>query len=312
MAISIITEAEVKAQLNWAQAVAAIEDVLIKVHAGNYVSPPRHQVRNDNGSLVFTIGGDKAEGVLGFRVYDTFPTDINHQQFTTVFDAKTGALKGIVLGAYIGAVRTGAIGGAAIRALSRSDSRRIGIIGSGLQARTQLLSALAVREIEEVKVYSRSSANCEAFIIDIMSDVSLPESFEGKLEVANSAEEAVADADIVILATTSGEPVIDTAWLNPGCHLSTVGPKFQGRHELPVAIADRAALLASDAPQQLRAYAKPYFLADHPAFDNIADLAAIVAGYKSGTPFPRSAADITVYLSTGLAGTEPAIANLLL
>lgn len=308
MAIKIITEDEVKEGVDWQKAVAAIEQVLGKVAGGQYISPPRHYVGNDNGRIAFTIGGDKDAGVLGFRVYETFDTDIDHQQFTTVFDAKTGALKGIVLGAYIGAVRTGAIGGAAINALSRPDSRSIGIVGSGLQARTQLMSALAVRDIDTVKVYSRNSANCEAFIIDIMSQNSLPDTFEGNLEVVPSAEAAVADADIVILATKSGEPVIDADWLSPGCHVNAVGPKFQGRHELPRAIADRAALLVSDAPAQLRAYATPHFLADHSAFDQIADLAALVANEKP----ERNAEDITVFLSTGLAGTEPAIANLFL
>lgn len=307
MAIAIVTEDEVKAGIDWAKAVAAIEQVLGKVAAGDFISPPRHYVTNDNGGIAFTIGGDKTAGVLGFRVYDTFPTDIDHEQFTTVFDAKSGALKGIVLGAYLGAVRTGAIGGAAIHTLSRPDSRTIGIVGSGLQARTQLLSALAVRDIAEIKVYSRNSANCEAFIIDIMSDPSLPAGFEGKIEIAASAEAAVAGADIVILATRSGEPVIDADWLSAGCHVNSVGPKFRGRHELPRAIADRAALLVSDAPQQLRAYATPHFLADHPAFDAIADLAPLAADRPK-----RAADDITVFLSTGLAGTEPAIANLLL
>lgn len=308
MTIKIITEDEVKEHVDWRRAVAAIEQVLGKVAKGQYISPPRHYVANDHGSIAFTIGGDKAAGVLGFRVYETFATDIDHQQFTTVFDAKTGALKGIVLGAYLGAVRTGAIGGAAINAMSRPDSRSIGIVGSGLQARTQLMSALAVRDIDAIKVYSRNSANAEAFIIDIMSQNSLPATFEGNLEVVPSAEAAVEGADIVILATTSGEPVIAADGLRAGCHVNTVGPKFIGRHELPRAIADRAALLVSDAPEQLRAYATPHFLADHPAFDRIADLAPLVAGDQR----ERGADDITVFLSTGLAGTEPAIANLFL
>lgn len=303
MAIKIVTDQEVRARIDWSRAVATIEDVMAKVARDAYVSPPRHRVSNTNGAIAFTVGGDVDEGVFGFRVYETFPTDINHEQFTTVFDAKTGALRGIVLGDYIGAARTGAIGGAAIRALSRKDSRTIGIIGSGLQARTQLLSALAVRDIDAVRVYSRSQANCEQFAADIGVQ------FRGEMTIAASAQDAVADADIVIVATKSGTPVLDADWLKPGCHVNTVGPKVEGRHELPVAIAERAQHLFTDSVAQMSAYAKPHFLSGHPAFDRIAPLPPVVAEPAS---WQRADSDITVFLSVGLAGTEPAVANLLL
>lgn len=301
--IKIVTEQEVKARVDMAKAVAAIEQVMVKVAEDNYLSPPRHYIRNDNGAITFTIGGDKAEGVLGFRVYDTFPTDIQHEQFVAVFDAKTGALNGIVLGAYIGAIRTGALGGAAVKALSRQDSRKVGIIGSGLQARTQLLSTLAVRDIDAVQVFSRNPENCEAFVKDMQPHVS------GSIAVAASRESAVEDADIVILATNSSEPVIDVNWLKPGTHLNTVGPKFKDRHELPAAIGDKATQLFTDALPQLRSDSRPHFLVDHPSYEQIADLPKLIAGQTS---WQRSPDDITVYLSVGLSGTEPAIANLFL
>lgn len=308
MTIKIISESEAIERLKMADAVKAVEGVLTKVAKEQYICPPRHHVKNDNGSIAFTVGGDTSEGVIGFRVYDTFPTDIQHEQFVTVFDASTGALKGIVLGEHVGATRTGALGGAAIRALSRPTSRSLAIVGTGLQARTQLRAALAVRDIESIKVYGRTLANAEGFVEEMMPILKGKNS-KGEMHLANSAEEAVRDTDIVILATKSATPIIDASWLKDGCHLNSVGPKFKERHELPVAIADRADKLVTDSLKQLSSYPKEHFLAEHPSFGSIKDLSRFVSDPNL---LKRKDQDVTVFLSVGLSGTEPAIADLLL
>jgi ornithine cyclodeaminase/alanine dehydrogenase-like protein (mu-crystallin family) len=81
-----------------------------------------------------------------------------------------------------------------------------------------------------------------------------------------SAKEAVADADVVMCATTSTTPVFDPRWLKPGTHVNTVGPRAQGASEVDARIAGRVQLVATDSLRQLRSYAQPSFLADTPGW----------------------------------------------
>jgi len=120
--------------------------------------------------LVFTAGAATAvEKVIGFRVYDTYANELDgHQQLVCVFDSATGVFKGIVIGNLLGAVRTGAIAGVAIKVMARTDAERVAVIGTGIQARAQLEAAVAVRNIKQVRVFSRNHVNREAFAAEMM------------------------------------------------------------------------------------------------------------------------------------------------
>jgi ornithine cyclodeaminase len=211
------------------------------------------------------------------------------------------AFKGIVVGDLLGAVRTGAIGGAAIKAMARADARVLALIGSGFQARTQAWAAAAVRPIAEIRVYSRSDDNRRKFAADIGAQLGV------KVIACDAAERAVAGADIVICATSSNTPVIDAAWLAPGAHVTTIGPKIKGRHELGLDVADRAGLIATDSPAQIAAL--DFFLDGTDHGRRMVDLADIVTGRHPG----RTSDDmITLFCSAGLAGTEVLVADALL
>jgi alanine dehydrogenase len=130
-----------------------------------------------------------------------------------------------------------------------------------------------------------------------------------QIQCCGSVEAAVRDAAIVIGATDSLQPVIQAAWIAPGTHVTTIGPKSHGQHELDLGVADRAAIIATDSPAQIAAYDPPFFLQGTPHMDRMVSLAAIVAGKSGGR---KSAEDITLFCSTGLAGTEVLLADRLL
>ena len=289
-------------KISMAKAIAAIENVFFDLDSGAFLSPPRHYFKNDNGSIAFTIGGNKDAGVLGFRVYDTFKSDIDHQQFVTVFDAQSGALKGLVFGEQLGALRTGAIGGVAIKYLSRVESSCVGLIGTGLQARSQLAAACAVRDITKIRVFGRNEERRKTFADEMSEKLGL------NVEPVSTNKEAVIDADIVITATTSGSPVFDPDWVRPGTHITTVGPKFIGRNEIDATVADKSNWIFTDSIQQLKSYSTPHFLSKTSHYESIKSLGDLIN--KKGS-FDRKNEDITLFLSVGLSGTEPIIANLL-
>ena len=257
--------------------------------AGKTVSPPRHKVDFDPGALVFTCGGN--EKMAGFRVYDTFPKPANakEDQLVVAFDRETARLKGVAIGERLGAIRTGCLGGYAIQRLASARKiETMAIIGTGLQAETQLEAISAVREIGLVKIFSRKEKNRQAFA------KRSSEKLELQVFASESAKDTVAGADVVVLATNSSEPVIQTDWIKGGAHVTTVGPKFVDRHEVPLDIIERAKLIVSDSPQQILGQGENHMFHGNGA--NIQHLGS--SDYALGE------GDVTLFLSAGLSGTE--------
>jgi len=223
-----------------------------------------------------------------------------------VFDSDSGAFKGAIIGGLIGAMRTGAIG-VAVKHMSRPDSKVLGIIGSGFQAKTQLEAAASVRQFEAVRVFSRNAEHRQAFARQMGEKLSL------SIQPVASAEEAVSSADVVICATSSIRPVFKSRWLKPGTHVTTIGPKWKLAHELEMDVAERAQVIATDSLAQAEAYRRralfrdlPFFLTGTPEMERLVELSDMVAGNKPGRTSPE---DITLFCSVGLAGTEVVVAN---
>lgn len=167
MSYQVLTDSDVLRLTRMKPVIAAIERVFLEQANATLISPTRFQLETENGNLVFTAGAaTKTEKVIGFRVYDTYSNDDSgHEQLVSVFDSGTGVFKGVIIGNLLGALRTGAIGGVAIKAMSRPDAEHLAIIGTGIQARTQLEAAIAIRDIKRVLIYSRNDKNRKKLIL---------------------------------------------------------------------------------------------------------------------------------------------------
>jgi ornithine cyclodeaminase len=300
MTVPVLSDEDVRRIAEMPSAIAAIEGALSAKAEGRLIAPPRHSVKFPEGSLVFTIGGteagDSAPSVAGFRTYSTWEGR-GERQVTAVWGHE--GIKGLVLGNYLGALRTGAIGGVAIKLMSDPAASICGIIGSGLQSETQLRAALAVRPgIRSIRVFSRSAENRRAFAARMSAALGVA------VSASESAQAAVEGADIVISATDSAKPVLELSWLKKGAHVNSLGPKFTDAHEMPGGIAARASTIATDAPEQVRAFPSFYLSAE---FARLVDLADLVTRRETA-----ARGDITLFVSAGLAGTEVAVADAVL
>ena len=139
---------------------------------------------------------------------------------------------------YISRLRVGATNGLAARYLARKDSRAMALLGSGWQAGGQLMAHCATRPIEIVKVFSPNAANREKFCAELQSRV------KAKLLSVDSAGAAVKDADIIVAATNSMEPIHRKEWLRPGVHFSAV--KVQEMDQPFLEAVDRAFLFSKN------------------------------------------------------------------
>jgi ornithine cyclodeaminase/alanine dehydrogenase-like protein (mu-crystallin family) len=302
MSYQVLTDSDVLRLTRMKPVIEAIERAFREQANATLVSPPRFQLETENGNLVFTAGAATGtEKVIGFRVYDTYSNDHSgHEQLVSVFDSVTGVFKGVIIGNLLGALRTGAIGGAAIKAMSRSDAEQLAIIGTGIQARTQLDAAIAIRDIKRVLIYSRNDINRKKFAQE------MSEKHDMDVIPMDSPKKCVEKADIIICATNSRSPVIDADWLKPGVHINTVGPKSIKGHELPIEVAGKSSIISTDSLEQLCAYSTPHFLANTPYEQNIVQLSDIITGK---TPGRTAINDVTLFCSVGLSGTEVVVAH---
>ena len=134
-----------------------------------------------------------------------------------VFSTRNGEPLAIINDGIIQHMRVGACAGLGAKYLSRDDSAVVGIFGAGGMARTYLLAFNHVRRLREVKIFSPTKRNREAYASEMSAKLGL------KITPVERAEDAVRGCDIVATCTDSIQVVVnDTAWIEPGMHLTCV------------------------------------------------------------------------------------------
>ena len=195
--------------------------------------------------------------------------------------------------------KTGAecLGCIAADTLASRKAKTLALIGAGVGARAQLEMIASIRAIERVKIFARQPVAAAQLAKQFGSRTGI------RTEVVGSPEEAVQNADMVILATSSAEPVIDASWVAPGTFITSLGAQSKSRHELPANIARRAKIIASEGPQQILAD-PDHFLAGETAIKRITHLGSLVGKFD-----PDRDRGITLFLSSGVAGIEVVALN---
>ncbi|MGH8877045.1 MAG: ornithine cyclodeaminase family protein [Stackebrandtia sp.] len=294
---TVLNDEDLARDLDAETAVAWSRDAILAVHRGELLAPPRVHAELGDGRMAYTAGRLTGHW-YGYRSYDTLPST-DGEQIVAVHSEPSGRVAGIVVGKDLGRMRTGAIGGVAADALAAPDATTVGIVGAGPHAWMQLWAINAVRSLSSVKVHCRTQKTREHFARNAS------ERYGIEVSPAGSAEDAVLGADIVVLATNSGAPVVDSTAIGAGSYVTTLGPKQVGRAEFDTALAQRARLIATDSLPQLRAYDPPFVLRDTSEEPRIVSLGSVLAAEAPRQPG-------ALFCSVGLAGTEAYLAARLL
>lgn len=268
------------------RSVEAMRAAIHAAHNGELLTPPRVHARLGNRRLTYTAGRRVGDW-FGYRSYDTIGD--NGDQIVAVHDDRTGRLQGLAVGQTLGHARVGAIGGVACDTLAPADATTLGLVGTGPQAWMQLWAIQAVRPLRTVRVHSRSKERRERFAADAS------ERYGMAVTAVGTAEDAVADMELVVLATSSTHPVVDEAAVTAD-FMTTLGPKQLGRHEFPPALAQRFPTIATDSLAQVRDYDPPFILSDSGDGHRMVSLGSILDGHPVQGP--------ALFCSVGLAGTE--------
>jgi alanine dehydrogenase len=249
------------------------------------------------------------DGIAGLKWVCGYPNNHRYNLPTVmativICDPRTGRPLAIMNGEYITNIRTGAAGGVAVKYLARKNSSVIGMIGAGMQAKTQLMAINEVLDqIEEVKVF------------DVNRDTSLryAEEMGAKLKInvrPIESIEAATDADIVVTTTPSREPVVKKEHIKPGTHINAIGADAKGKQELEITLLARAKVVVDDIEQSSHGGEINVALSEGrlKIEDIHGTIGEVIINSKNGR---ENDAEITVFDSTGLAIQDMVCAKLI-
>ena len=226
-------------------AIAVMRRALTLLAEGDVVMPLRNIMVMPGAERVMSLmpsylGG---LGAFGVKVVAAFPANFGteydtHQGVVLLFDTERGLLRAIVDATSITAIRTAAVSGLVTDLLAKPGAGDVAIIGAGTQAHTHLQAMMAVRPVRRVRVYSLPAESAVAFAERESRLTGM------QVEVAASAEEAVAGADLICTTTTATDPVVSGDWVSPGAHINAVGAYTPATRELDSALVVRSRLYA--------------------------------------------------------------------
>jgi alanine dehydrogenase len=182
-------------------------------------------------------------GIMGLKAFAA-SSDGTVRYVIALWAVESGELLTLMDANYLTAARTGAITGLATRVMADAlEGDEVGVIGSGLEGRTNLEAVCAVRPVRRVKVFSPNEARRERFAEEMSERLGI------EVTAVESAE-AAADTPIVIVATNTGNNsgilALEGKWLRPNAHVNAIGSTMPALREVDPEAFERADLVVLD------------------------------------------------------------------
>ncbi|MEE2949367.1 MAG: ornithine cyclodeaminase family protein [Chloroflexota bacterium] len=299
-----LNEQEVAQLLPMSECIDVIDQAFAHAGGGKVDNRPRNRIRMPGGFFHFMAASNAGQGVFGYKAYPSFSGPGSAKMIVMLYDYETGGLLSCMEAGRLGQIRTGAASGVATKYMAKETAETVAVIGSGFQARTQLEAVCAVRDIKSVKVFSRRKERREEFAKRSGDSLAVD------VKAVESAEECVADADVVIVITSAREPALLGEWLSPGAHINAAGGNHWMRREIDEEAVLRSDLIVVDDLEQAKIECGDLlWLEPRGSFrwDMANELQNVVAGKVNGRP---SVSSITLFESMGLALEDIAAAQL--
>jgi ornithine cyclodeaminase/alanine dehydrogenase-like protein (mu-crystallin family) len=285
-----LDQSQVQRLLGLAELIPAMTSALTAFSSGKVVQPVRTVIPVSEHQGFFGVM-PAYTGALGAKLVTFYPNNRGiptHHALILLFQPETGEPLAVMDGTLITELRTAAVSAAASRVLALPQAGRLGILGSGVQARSHLAALRLVRPLTSVRVWSpRNAATFAA---------------EQGIEAVPTAEEAVRDADLVVVATAATAPVLSGRWLKPGAHVNAVGATRPDWRELDDDLLAGARLFVDSRAAALTESGDVIAAAEIAA-----EIGQVFGGAAPGRTSPR---EITLFKSVGLAVEDVVSAEL--
>ncbi|MGN6133635.1 MAG: ornithine cyclodeaminase family protein, partial [Aureliella sp.] len=313
--VLVLKEDEVAALVNADDAIAALKEMLAAMAAGQIANVPRRRASVPGFTLHGMAAADSRLRRAAWKQYST--TAAAAKFHVGLYDTASGDLLALLQANRLGQLRTGALSAVAAERLAPAGRvGRVGLIGCGWQAQSQLECLSRLATVESVSVFCRDVQRREKFAQQMSSALNLP------VEAADSARSCAAEAETLITMTSARTPVVEAAWLEK-CRLIIAAGSNHPRHaELPADVVQRAARIVVDDLESCRAEAGDLLLAaaqlDHPEEDlwqRVETLAGVVAGQTPpaaalAAPSAADGSPAVIFKSVGMAACDLALASL--
>lgn len=304
----VLDAKDVATALPYDQLVQALD----KAFASNVQAPQRahHDVPvpgGNDGTLLLMPAWQPGRG-MGVKIATVFPDNASHNHpavFASYFlmSAVTGMPVAVLDGTELTVRRTAAASALASSYLSRPDSKRLLMVGTGNLAPHLIAAHATTRPIELVSIWGRRPEAASELAAKF-GDSSF------KVTVAEDLEFAVSEADIISCATLATEPLVRGSWLRPGQHLDLVGAFKPGMREADTDAVQRASVYVDTRAGALSEAGEIVLAIENGAISE-ADICAQLSELAGGIATGRVDADaITLFKSVGTALEDLAAAEL--
>ncbi len=249
----ILTEADLRRCVTLdLETISVVERAFVALSTGNVQMPPVLSLLIEEFNGEIDVKTAYIAGLASFAVKIAPGFFDNHklglpsvQSLIGLFSARTGVVECILLdNGYLTGLRTAAAGAIAAKYLAQPKVSRVGVIGTGKQARLQIQALAQVRPFEELLVWGRDLAKARTYAAEMSVPLGV------SVSVAESPEELVRACGIVVTTTASRAPIIKSEWLHPGLHITAMGSDTEDKVELDPKIAVDADLFVCDRKQQ--------------------------------------------------------------
>jgi ornithine cyclodeaminase/alanine dehydrogenase-like protein (mu-crystallin family) len=321
----LLTEQHVHSLLPMSDLIPAMESALARFSAGEVLQPVR---------TVLTVGPAKSYyglmpayipnpasrgphdadfaswgGSMGAKIVTVFGENHkrglpSHLATILLFDPDTGSLIAMMDGRFITEARTAAVSAVSARFLARPNASTLALIGSGVQARSHLEALTQVRQVKDVRVWSPRPQSRLQFIDDMSPRVPVP------IHDCATAQAAVGGADLIVIATASKTPVVESGWVADGAHVMCVGACRPDQREMAPALVKRGRLFVDSRAAALvesgdvvMNIAEKLFDASHLR----GEIGELVLGRVPGR---SSDTEVTIFKSLGMAVEDVVAADL--
>jgi len=297
--LTLLSGEEIQGLLGMGETLEAVERAFKLQAQGKAIMPPKLYLDLPEYKGDFRAMPAYIDGSAGIKWVSCYPYNSRHNLPLVVAtivlcDPDTGCPLAVMDGTYITCMRTGAAGGVAVKFLARQDSSVIGMIGAGIQARTQLIAINEVLpKIEEVKVFDLDQAASGRCAKEMGAKLGI------NVHPVRTIDEAT-EVDILVTTTPSTKPIVGRKHIRPGTHINAIGADAAGKQELEANILRDAKVIIDDISQASHSgeINVPLSQGLLKAEEIYGTLGEVVSGMKKGREDDK---EITIFDSTGLA-----------
>lgn len=299
----IINAADVRTYATMADIIDGVETAFRQYQQGDAMMPPKSyvelsDVNGDFRSMPAQVGED-----AGVKWVNVHPDNPDQFGLPTVMglvvysDPETAYPLAVIDGTELTRYRTGAAAGVATRHLAPPDADSLGLLGAGVQARTQLAAIATDIDLTEVVVADLDDSAVADFI---------EHESDRDCEIVSGTPEELGQCDIISTTTPSREPILDAEWVKDGTHINAMGADAAGKQELDPALLEHAAVVVDDWEQCSHSgeINVPVTAGDFTQDDVAATVGDVVTGDRSSLR-----TSTTIFDSTGLAIQDIATAK---